>query len=125
MQEDREVAKLLRDFMRGDGNRRADAERYRRHYRRRDHRAIDEVVERVPDDDTYDAAVVDLAVVRVTVPPEHQLLEDEEKHDADEQRRKQASRSDLLNRFGKDLERGRTEQRAHCVADQPGDNASA
>ena len=76
--------------MRGDGDRRADAERHRRHDRCGNDRAIDEVVERVADDDGEHAAVVHFAVVGVTVAPQHQLLEHEEQQDADEQRAEHA-----------------------------------
>ena len=90
MKQDREVANLLRDLMRGDGDRHADAKRHRGHDRCGDGRAIDEVVERVADDDGEHAAVVDFTVVRMTVAPQHQLLEQEEQEDADEQRAEHA-----------------------------------
>ena len=44
-EQDRDVADLLRNLVRGDGDGGVDAERHRRHHRRADDRAVDEVVE--------------------------------------------------------------------------------
>src|SRR3954467_6386150 len=85
----REVAELLRNLVRGYRNGGAEAERHRRHDGRSDDRPVHEVVKRVADDDPNDAAVVDLAIVRVAVPPKHQLFQDEEQHHADKQCREQ------------------------------------
>ena len=89
-QQDRDVADFLRNLVRGDGERGRDAERHRRDDRRRDHRAVDERVERVADDhQRRGAAGVHLALVRVVaVAPQHELLEQEEREDAGEQRRR-------------------------------------
>ena len=92
MQQDGEVAHLLRNLVCRHGERRADAERHRRHDRGGDDGTIDEVVEGVADEHREDAAVVHFAVVSVAVAPEHQLLEDEEREDADEQRREHLRR---------------------------------
>ena len=85
-QEDGDVADFLRDLVRGDGDGRVDAERNRREDRRADDRAVDEVVERVADEDERRGRAVHLALVGVAVPQQHQLLEDEERQDAGEQR---------------------------------------
>ena len=79
MQQDRKVADFLRNLMRRNGERRADAKRHRRHDGRGDDRTIDEVVEGVADEHGKDAAVVHFAVVSVAVAPEDQFLEDEER----------------------------------------------
>ena len=50
-EQDRDVADFLRDLVRGDGDRGVDAERHRRHHGGADDRAVDEVVERVADED--------------------------------------------------------------------------
>jgi len=78
-------------------------------------------MEGVADQHRQHAAVVDFAVVRVTVPPQHQLLEDEEQEDADEQRGEDVLRRQLLERLGQDRQHRRAEQCADRVADQPRD----
>ena len=60
-----------------------------------------------------------LAVVRVAVAPEHELLEDEEEQDAGEQRREYIGRRQVLERFRQQRQHRHAEQRAHGVADQP------
>ena len=92
MEQDGEVADLLRDLVRRHGDGRADAKRHRRQHRGGDDRAVHEVVERVADEHREDAAVVHFAVVRVAVTPEHELLEHEEQQDAAEQRGEDARR---------------------------------
>ena len=49
-QENRNVTDFLRDLVRGDRQRRGDAERHGRKDRGRDDRAVDERMERVADD---------------------------------------------------------------------------
>src|SRR5436190_10425408 len=100
MQQYREVAELLRNFVSRDGDRRADAERDRGHHRRRNHGTIDEIVKGVADYHADNAAVVDLAVVRVAMAPEDEFFEDEEEHDPGQQRREQTRWRDLLRRLG-------------------------
>ena len=82
-------------------------------------------MKRISDDDREHAAVVHLAVVRVTVAPEHELLEDEEEQDAGEQRRKYIGRRKLLERFRQQDEQRHTEQGADRVADQPWNESGA
>ena len=121
MQQDGEVADLLRNLVRGDGDRRADAERHRRHHRGGDDGAVDEVVERVADEHRQDAAVVHFAVVGVAVPPEHQLLEDEEEQDAERAAcRRRCGAGSCSSVLGRIVEHRHAEQRADGVADQPG-----
>ena len=48
VQENREIANLLRDLVRGDGDRRADAERHRGQHRCPDGHAVNEVVNASP-----------------------------------------------------------------------------
>jgi len=77
------------------------------------------------DQDRQDRAIVHLAVVRVAVAPEHQLLEDEEQEDAAEQRREDMERRQLVERFRQDAEHRHAEQRADSIADEPGDELRA
>ena len=51
-----------------------------------DDRAVDKVVKRVADDDERRRRAVHLALVGVAVAEQHELLENEERQDADEQR---------------------------------------
>jgi hypothetical protein len=60
--------------------------------------AVNEVVERIADDDREHTAVVHFAIVRVTVSPQHKLFEQEEQKDADEQRAEDARRRELRER---------------------------
>ena len=91
VQENREVSNLLRDLVCGDGDGGAHAERHRRQDRRGDDRAVHEVMERIADHHRRDGAFMHFAVMRMTVPPEDELFENEEEQDAAEQRREHAA----------------------------------
>ena len=95
VQQNREVAELLRNLVRRHGERGAHAERDRRPHRRADDDTVEKVVERVADDHHRRGHAVRLAVVRVAVPPQHELLEQEEQHDAAEQRAEHGPRGEM------------------------------
>ena len=124
-QQDGDVADLLRDLVRGDGDRRVDAERHRREHGGADDRAVDEVVERVADEDERHGRAVHLALVGVAMAKQHQLLENEERQDAGQQRAEHGGRRQRLERFGQQREQRDAEQRADGVADQPRHEARA
>ncbi len=95
-----------------------------------DQDAVDEIVESVADHDQQPGAtvivgrrlrLVRLAMVVMTVPPEHQLFQHEEEQDAEQHRRRHAVRVAMLERVRQDLEEGRAEQRADRVRDQHAD----
>ena len=119
MKQDGEIADFLRDLVCRDRDRHADAERHRCHDRGGNGGAIHEVVKRIADHHRKDAAVVYLAVVRMTVTPEHQLLEQEEQEDADEQRAEDSRGRQLSERRRQDGEHRDAEQRADRVAHEP------
>ncbi len=98
VKQDGEVADLLRNLVRRNRQRGADAERHGGQNRRGDNRTIDEIVEGVSDEHREHGAVVHLAVVRVTVPPQHELFKDEEQEDAEQQRSEDSRRGQLLER---------------------------
>ena len=102
-QEDRDVAHLLRNLVRGDGERGRDAERHRRDDRGGNHGAVHERMECVADDhEGGGAAGVHLALVRVVaVTPQHELFEEEEREDACEQRRHRLRASRLASASGR------------------------
>jgi hypothetical protein len=83
------------------------------------HRTVDEVVEGVADEHEGRGAVVHLAIMRVAVPPEHQLFQDEEEEDTGEQCRERLCRRQLLERLRQDCEQRHAEQGADGVADEP------
>ena len=119
VKQDREVTDLLRDLVCRDRNRHADAERNRCHDRGGDGGAIHEIVKRVTDDDREHAAVVHLAVMRVTVTPEHQFLQQEEQQDADEKRAEDSRCRQLIECRRQDRQHRDAEQRANRVAHEP------
>ena len=119
-EQDRDVADFLRNLVRGDGDGRVDAERHRRQHGRADDRAVDEVVERVADDDERRRRAVHLALVGVAVAEQHQLLEHEEREDAARAAcRTRARGVSGVERFGQQRQQRDAEQRADRVADQP------
>ena len=119
MQEDGEVADLLRDFVGRHGHRGADAKRYRRHHGGCHDGTVHEVVKGVADQHRKHAAFVYLTVMRVAVPPENEFLEDKEQQDTKQQRREDARGRELLETGRQQREHGDTEQRADRVADEP------
>ena len=125
MQQDRDVAELLRNFVRRHGERRADAERNRRPHRRADDDAVEKIVERVADDHHRRRHAVGFAVVRVAVAPQHQLLEQKKQHDAGEQRAENRPGREIVECFRKQNEQRHAEQRADGVADEPRDELNA
>ena len=118
-QQDGDVADFLRDLVRRDGDRRVDAERDRGHHRGGDDRAVDEVVERVAEDDQRRRRRVHVAFVGVAVPQQHQFLEDEEDEDPGEERPEYARCCQRLERLGQQRQQRHAEQRADRVADEP------
>ena len=79
-------------------------------------------MERIADDDQAGGAAVDFAVVRVVaVAPQHQLLENEERQDADQQRAQCALGRQGLEGLRHQMQQREAEQRPDGVADQPGD----
>ena len=120
VQQDGEVAELLRNLMRRDRERRAHAKRNRRPHRGADDHPVEEVVKRIADDHHRGRHAVGFAVVRVAMPPEHELLQQEEQHDAAEQRSENCSCREVCQRFRQQDEKGDAKQRADGVADEPG-----
>ena len=76
-------------------------------------------MERVADDHHRRGHAVRFAVVRVAVPPQHELLEQEKQHDAGQQRAEHGSWREMRERFGKQDEQRDAQQRADGVADEP------
>src|SRR5581483_747703 len=70
--------------------------------------------------DERSAGAVHVALVRVAVTPERQLLEHEEDEDAAEERREHAPRAQRRERLGQQLDKRDAQQRADRVADEPG-----
>ena len=106
--------------MGGDRNRGVDAERDRRQHRRADNRAVDEIVEPVADQDERRGRRVHFAVIGVAMSQQHQLFENEEQHDAAEQRAEHRCRRQHAERFGQQRQQRDAEQRPDGIADQPG-----
>ena len=126
MQENDEVADFLRDFVRDDRGRGDHTELGALQKRRRDQDAVDEVVETVADDDHEPAAaaaarvgvmVVGLAVLDMAMPPQHELLQNEEREDTCEHRGKQRLNvPGAADRVREDLQEDRAEQSTDCKA---------
>jgi hypothetical protein len=76
----------LRDFVRGDGDGRVDAERNGREHGGADDGAVDEVVKGIADDDERHRGAVHTAFIGVAVAEQDELFEHEERHDAGQQR---------------------------------------
>ena len=124
-QQDGDVADLLRNFVRGDGDGGVDAERHRREHGRTDDRAVDEVVKGVADEDQRHRRAVHTAFVGVAVAQQHELLEHEKRQDAGQQRAEHGRRPQRVERFGQQRQQRDAEQRADGVADQPRHDAGA
>ena len=123
-EQNREVAHLLRNLVRRDRERRRHAKRERDETRGGDDDAVNERVERVADDDQRDGARMDLArVVVVAVPPDDELLENEEGENAGEERREHRRRGNRGERLRNQIEQRDAEQRAHRIRHQPRDDA--
>lgn len=120
VQQDGEIANLLRDLVGRHGNRCADAERDRRHDGRGDDGTVDEVVERVANEHGKYAALVHFAVVRVAVSPENKLFEDEEQKNAEQQRAEDLRRGKGFEGGRQQAQHRHAKQRTHRVADEPG-----
>ena len=118
LQQDREVADLLRNLVRGDGNRGRDAQRHGREHGAGDDRAVDEIVERVADQHERRGAVR-LAVVGVAMTPQDELLEHEERENAAEQRHAARRARAAGERLRQQPEQRNAEQRADGIADEP------
>src|SRR5262245_11973438 len=125
MEKNGEVSDLLRNLVRRHGDGGAYAQRNRRQHGRTDDGSIDKVMEGVADHHGGDGAFVNLTVVRVAVAPEHQLLENEEQHDAAEQRPEDLRRRQVVERLGEQSHHRDAEEGADGVADQPWDQPGA
>ena len=73
----------------------------------------------VADDHHRRGHAVRFAIVRVAVPPQHELFEQKEQHDAGEQRAEHGSWREMLERFRQEDEQRHAKQRADGVADEP------
>src|SRR5688572_27215803 len=125
VKQDGEVAYLLRDLMCRDGESGAHAERHRGHHRGGDHRAVDEVVEGITDQNWKNAPVMHFAIMGVAMAPENQFLQHKEHEYSPEKRREYPRGGKMLERFWKDGEHRHAEQGAHRVAHEPGDQSCA
>ena len=125
VEQHREVANLLRHFVRGDGRGGADAQRHRGQHRGADHRAVHEVVDGPADQHQRRRDAVHLAGVGVTVPPEDGLLEDEEPENPRQQRPEHLRRRPKLERLGQQRHQRHAQQGPDGVAHQPRHQARA
>ena len=104
--------------MRDDGHRSNHAELYALQERRGDEHAVEKVVHRVAHDNERPASaaivllIVDLAILRVAVPPEQQLLQDEEAENSGEDGECHLVRLSRLEGVRDDLEKCRAQERA-------------
>ena len=119
MEEDREVADLVRNLVRQYGDGSTDRDGDRSEHSGADDRAVHEVVRRVADQHERAARSMHFTFVRVAVPPQRELLEDEERQDADEERREDPARAQSGQRLRQQLNQRDAEQRADRVAHQP------
>ena len=78
------ITNLLRNLMRGNGQRGANAEWDRNEYRRGDDRAVGEIVQGTADKNEGSARVVDVAIFGMAVAPQHEFLDYEEHENAGE-----------------------------------------
>ena len=119
VEEDREVAHFVRNLVRQYGDGSTDCDGDRSEHSGADDRAVHEVVRRVTDQHERAARSMHFTLVRVAVPPQRELLEDEERQDADEERREDPARAQSGQRLRQQLNQRDAEQRADRVAHQP------